>query len=209
MQKIVAVFFDLDGVLQDSKEANYTWWKSFLESNGYKMPTIQEFGMVFGGDRLTMLEALSGERSKEKLDELFKLTYQHPYPVDLLKPRKGEVETLSELSKTYKLGVVTNGHRTSVERFFKIADIEKYFSVIVARDDITNIKPNPESLLLASKKLGIEPKAVIYVGDNDVDVAAAHSAGMKIVGFSDEEMEGADVVVSSFLEIPKAIESLG
>ncbi len=205
---IVAVLFDLDGVLQDSKQANYAWWKSFLESNGYKMPTIEQFGMVFGGDRQTMLAALSREKSKKKLDELLKLTYQHPYPVDLLKPQEGEVETLAKLSKSYKLGIVTNGHKTSVERLFKVVDIEKYFSVMVTREEIVNIKPSPESLLLATSKLGIAPNAAIYVGDNDVDIAAAHAAGMKAIGFSEYGIEGSDANVATFPEIPKAIKAL-
>ena len=40
-------------------------------------------------------------------------------------------------------------------------------------------KPAPDSLLLASRLLGIAPQNCLYVGDDARDIEAAHAAGMK------------------------------
>ncbi|ETX01861.1 HAD family hydrolase [Candidatus Entotheonella palauensis] len=45
-------------------------------------------------------------------------------------------------------------------------------------DDVTAIKPNPEGLLLALKRLHLDPQQTIYLGDSLTDVEAAQAAGL-------------------------------
>ncbi len=59
--------------------------------------------------------------------------------------------------------------------------LEQYFPVIVcAQDrDVGVFKPNPEGLFVALRRLGVEPKESVYVGDRpDVDGALASAAGV-------------------------------
>jgi putative hydrolase of the HAD superfamily len=62
--------------------------------------------------------------------------------------------------------------------------LDQYFSVIVcAQDpDVGRFKPDPRGLQIAIDKLGVRPDEALYVGDReDVDVAAAHRAGVQAV----------------------------
>jgi N-acetyl-D-muramate 6-phosphate phosphatase len=54
--------------------------------------------------------------------------------------------------------------------------------VIVAYHDVRRVKPDPEALLLSSKRIGIAPARCIYVGDDVNDVQAARSAGFAPIG---------------------------
>ena len=44
---------------------------------------------------------------------------------------------------------------------------------------MTRIKPHPEGLITAAKKLHVAPSRVLFVGDSRNDVAAATAAGMR------------------------------
>jgi pyrophosphatase PpaX len=57
-------------------------------------------------------------------------------------------------------------------------NLAPYFEIIVTMEDSPRHKPAPDPLLVAAQKLGIEPGEAIYVGDADVDMQAAHAAGM-------------------------------
>lgn len=53
--------------------------------------------------------------------------------------------------------------------------------VLICPDHVTQAKPSPEGLLLASKKLRIQPSQAIYVGDHLRDIDAGKRAGMKTI----------------------------
>lgn len=49
-------------------------------------------------------------------------------------------------------------------------------------DDVQNPKPAPDVFLHAAKHLGVEPKAIIVLGDTMNDALAAKAAGMGFMG---------------------------
>jgi len=57
------------------------------------------------------------------------------------------------------------------------------FDVLVTRDD-GRFKPDPEPLLLACRKLGVEPDDAWMVGDGQYDVEAGLAAGVRTVWVS-------------------------
>ncbi len=208
--KIEAVLFDFDGVLVDSQAASFAWLSQVISEYGYRKPREEDYREAFGMDRRDAIKHLTKEESERKIDGMmeFAKANERSYPVDMVRLYDLEVDTLKALSGRYKLGVVTNGGRSAVERFFNGANVENLFSVVVAREDVINPKPDPEPLLVAAKKLGIAPEKIVYVGDYDVDAIAGHAAGVKVIGFSKDGVEGADANVLEFKEIPKAISKL-
>ncbi|NJE84730.1 TIGR02253 family HAD-type hydrolase [Thermococcus sp. CX2] len=92
------------------------------------------------------------------------------------------VPTLEWLREAgYKLGVVTSG--PSYQRLkLKLVGLLEYFDVVVTRDDVGTIKPEPEIFLHALEKLGVEPKEAVMVGDSlSQDVYGAKNIGMTAV----------------------------
>ncbi len=82
------------------------------------------------------------------------------------------LQTLRELGA--KIGLVTNTSRRAVDVVFKIHGLKEYFDVVVTRGDVTKLKPDPEGILLATRKLGV--KRFLVVGDLVLDVLAAKRA---------------------------------
>ena len=79
-----------------------------------------------------------------------------------------------------KTGLVSNRQfaRNPAE-YLGIAD---KFDVIIGLEDVTHAKPDPEPLLTALSRLGVEPAQAVYVGDTDIDMKTAAAAGVRGIG---------------------------
>ncbi len=91
-------------------------------------------------------------------------------------------ETLEELHKTgRKLAIVTTNTKPLAESLIEKTKINKFIDVVIAAEDVTKQKPNPESVLMALEKLNGDPKLAVMVGDSDKDINAGKNAGIKTV----------------------------
>lgn len=57
-------------------------------------------------------------------------------------------------------------------------DLTDQIDVIVGRDTVSTAKPDPEPLLEAIDRLGVDPRKVIFVGDGERDERTADRAGV-------------------------------
>lgn len=77
--------------------------------------------------------------------------------------------------------------------------------LLVAADEITRGKPDPEGYLTASARLGRRPAECVVVEDAPAGVAAARAAGMACVALTTthvaEAVAGAALVVPSLAEL--------
>ncbi len=78
-------------------------------------------------------------------------------------------------------GVVTNKSARFTEPLTRAMPLFKSASVIISGDTTPHAKPHPEPLFEAARRLGIDPKRCIYVGDDHRDIVAGLAAGMGTV----------------------------
>jgi HAD superfamily hydrolase (TIGR01509 family) len=204
---IKAVLFDVDGVLIDSLEANYQFYKSLLTKAGYKFPTRKEYPNYFHNSLYKNCEVLTNG-SKEEIERVFKIGLEMEYPFDVIKLHKGARKTIQELGKKYKLGIVTNRLK---KRFFLIPDLrdlKKLFSVVIAFEDTKNHKPHPEPLLVACRKLGVKPNEVVYVGDAETDIIAGKEAGTKTILYKEYLLSNPDFHIKALRDLIELLEEL-
>jgi HAD superfamily hydrolase (TIGR01509 family) len=69
-----------------------------------------------------------------------------------------------------------------VEGWLSRHGIREMLDVVVARDDVTNVKPDPELFLLAARRLGVAPTGCLVFEDSPNGMRAARAAGMPCVG---------------------------
>ncbi|KKW16910.1 MAG: HAD superfamily hydrolase [Parcubacteria group bacterium GW2011_GWA1_50_14] len=205
-----AVIFDIDGVLLDSFEANLKFYQNLMTTAGYRPPTRKEFPALFHLSLMDVVKKLTGSQSEEEIMRVFKLgeSREVDYPIELLNMPDGADETIKILSKDYPLGIVTSRIRNSIYEAPRLAALKKYFRVAVSYEDTDNHKPHPDPLLLAAKKLNVEPRECVYIGDVENDIKAARGAGMKSILYSKEKIEGADAETSDFKTIPTLVRNL-
>lgn len=106
-----------------------------------------------------------------------------------------------------------------VEGWLRRHEIRDLLDVVVARDDVTQVKPDPELFLLAARRLEIDPAACVVFEDSPNGMRAALAAGMRCVAVPNVltrslERPEVDLVMSSLDERPlsavlEAVQSRG
>jgi HAD superfamily hydrolase (TIGR01509 family) len=95
-----------------------------------------------------------------------------------MEPEPGMREALSALAGLYTLAVATN-RGYSMPAILEHFDLSRYFSTVVTSRDVNHPKPAPDMLYEAAKRMQLSPHELLFVGDSELDQAAAKSAGMR------------------------------
>lgn len=207
---IKAVIFDIDGVLLDSFEANLKFFQDLMVKTGYTPPTREDFPQFFHLSMMDAVKALTKSESEEEIKRIWDIGHSRevPYDVDLISMPEGAYQTIENLSNEYLLGIVTSRIRESIYESPKLAALKSFFKVVVSYQDTKNHKPHPDPLFLAAKKLGVKPEECVYIGDVENDVKAAHSAGMKVIIYSKNQLQQADACTDKFTGLPQLVLNL-
>lgn len=80
----------------------------------------------------------------------------------------------------FRLGCVTNKPLAATTVLLAATRLAPFFDVVVAGDSTAHMKPHPEPLLHACRRLRADPAACVLVGDSMVDVVAADAARMPV-----------------------------
>lgn len=179
-RSIEVVLFDLDGTLIDTIE---------LILSSMRHATAEVLGAALPDEVLmhnvgVPLRVQMSEFGPGREDELLATYRAHNAIVhdDLVGEFPGTVEALEELkSKGYRLGVVTSKSIPVAMRGLDSFGLAEYFETIVGYEDTQIHKPEPEPLLLAAERLGVDISRCCYVGDSPHDMAAGIAAGTMTV----------------------------
>jgi phosphoglycolate phosphatase/putative hydrolase of the HAD superfamily len=100
-------------------------------------------------------------------------------PAKWLKRDERLAAALRNLAKDFKLALMTNNPRSVGEKSLDALGARSSFSALVGLDDTLSGKPAPEPFLEVCKRLGLEPRRCVSIGDRfDVDLAPAMELGM-------------------------------
>jgi len=105
-------------------------------------------------------------------------------------PRPGAEEVLARLrAEGYRLGLISMC-APDAPAMWRASPLEGTVDVEVFSCDVGFRKPDPEIYLLATERLGVEPKACLYVGDGSYrELSGAAAVGMRPVLILDPEEE--------------------
>jgi nicotinate-nucleotide--dimethylbenzimidazole phosphoribosyltransferase len=95
-------------------------------------------------------------------------------------PLPGVLATVRALAATHRIGAVTDTAvmtESDVLAALAGSGLEHLLEVIVTSHDVGAAKPDPRGITAALARLGGVPATTLFVGDADVDEAAAHAAG--------------------------------
>lgn len=98
-------------------------------------------------------------------------------------PRPGAAETLDLLrARGLKLAVVSNAQTVFTDEELGRFDLPRRFDTIVYSSDARARKPDPLPFRIALERLGLEPEACAYVGDDPMcDVPTPAVLGMRTI----------------------------
>ena len=93
---------------------------------------------------------------------------------------KDAKQTLNKLKNNGKLlGLVTNVGSKAINSAIKKLELDDIFEIVITRNHVSRLKPDPEGLLMAANSLKIDPDSILFTGDSYDDLGAAKAATMK------------------------------
>ena len=189
-ERIRAVAFDLDGTLIDTMgdlTAAVNLMLSMLGARELPDPRVR--ALVGNGVDQLVLRALN-----ESVGNTPTQAAQRPAALALFRTLYGQ--GLFQRSKVYpgvvqalrsladariSLCCITNKDSVFAEPLLKAAALSELFAFTLCADRAEDRKPSPNMLLAACSRFGIAPAEMLYVGDSDVDIAAARAAGSPVI----------------------------
>jgi pyrophosphatase PpaX len=177
------VLFDLDGTVIDSGAIILASMRhAAKEVLGVEPPEDELMAAVGGPGLEAQMRALAPDR----VEELVVSYRAHNEPLhDELVCCEGVDDVLVRLKdEGRRLGIVSAKRRATIELAFAKIPLAHLFDVVVGGDETTRHKPQPEPLLLAAERLGVDPADCAYVGDSPFDIRAAKAAYMHAVAVS-------------------------
>jgi len=205
-KNIKAVIFDIDGTLIDTTELILKCYNHTFKNYSISPKSKKEIFKVFGHPLKKCYEILCSTEDVVKLCEAH-MNFQEKN-LHLARNFKGILKTLKKLKeKKLKIAAISARSNRTTMKTIKKAGLTKYIDVLISREDIINPKPHPDPLFLALKKLKIDPKNAIMVGDTPVDIQAGKNAGTRTIGVTYGPLENSvkkenpDKVISSSPQI--------
>ena len=185
--KFKGIIFDLDGTLVNSLEDIADSMNNVLQRYGFPSHELQAYKHFIGnGLKNLVREALPEASKDEKLiircfDSMME-EYRNNC-INKTQPYDGIIELLNELvTREIKLAVFSNKVDDLTKKVVMTLLPNYNFEVVIGSSAEIPRKPNPLGAFLISQQLRISPEELIYVGDTDVDMKTANSAGMFAVG---------------------------
>jgi len=201
-----AVLWDLDGTLVDSEEYHWRSWRDAMREEGVEL-TYDQFLKSFGQRNDRILGAWLGDgvdpRRVQRIGDAKEAEYRRLAETHGLTPLPGAREWLASLQSTgWKQAIASSAPRLNVETMLRVLRLEGFVDAIVAAEDVTAGKPDPQVFLKAAEKLGVPPLRCVVVEDAAAGVEAAKRAGMHSIGVNARTRLDADVNVSSLVDLP-------
>lgn len=203
MRSDVAVLFDLDGVIIDSREHHLSAWHQLAREAGLTH-TPHYFTETFGLRNEPILRGLAADIELSRLQELAERKEQlfRAAARGNLELLPGARELLAFLDEqSVPKTIVTSAPRGNLDMVVETLGIGSHFQALIAEEDATRGKPHPEGFLVAAGKVGIEPARCVVIEDAPAGLQAAKSGGMRAIGVTTThpaaDLAAADIIVDA------------
>ncbi len=204
------MIFDMDGVLIDSEPAYLDMVKNLCKELKVDMED-SEYQRFVGMSAQKMWTIIQGNfKLSNEVEELVNM--EKNLMTEILRssiissPMEGIVELLDILKKKeFIITLASSSAKKNINIVLKRLDLGKYFEFVVSGEEVDRGKPEPDIFLKVSEKFNI-PITNCYVFEDSLNgILAAKSAGMKCIGFKNnntnhQDLSKSDLTIQSFNE---------
>ena len=206
MRSDLAVLFDLDGVIVDSRAFHMEAWHRWAREHAIAHDP-DYFHRMFGHRNDAII---GGLRPAIPLAELQGLA-EHKEALfrEIARGRVVALPGVRELLDSLDANgvpraIVTSTPRANLDLILASLGLTERFQALVAEEDASKGKPDPEGFLVAAERLGVSPAHCVVIEDAPAGLRAAKAAGMRAIGVTTThpapDLADADLVVDTLTE---------
>ncbi len=182
---IQAILFDLDGTLIDSAPDLGAAADKMRTDRGLPSLPLARYRPMAGSGARGMLGIAFGMTPDHTDFAMMKEEFFVNYELCMTERTFAfdGVDALIQnlVSRKLPWGVVTNKSARFTEPLTRAMPLFASAGTVVSGDTTPHAKPHPEPLFEAARRLNVDPKYCIYVGDDHRDIVAGQAAGMGTV----------------------------
>ncbi len=189
-----AVLFDFDGVIVNSEPLHLDAFRQVLADEQIDLTEQEYFQELIGFDDKGAFKHVFQKHGRELDPKTFLrvMTRKSEVMMELIHQRRYEAllgveELVRGLWRHYPLAICSGALREEIEAMLEGVRLRDCFPTIVAAEDVTVGKPDPQGYLLAAKLVGqrigkkIEPADCLVVEDAPTVIRSVRSAGFKVL----------------------------
>lgn len=194
-----AVLLDMDGTLVDSSAVVERVWTEWALA--HCLEPAEVLGVIHGRQaHESMAILLPGRSVEENLAESLVMALQETAAVDEVSAIPGAERLLRALADAPH-ALVTSATAPLARARMTAAGLSVP-EVAVTAELVGASKPDPEGFLAAAAALGVPAQECVVFEDSGAGIAAAHRAGMRVVGVGTAAMaHGADWTVGDLADV--------
>ena len=185
------VVFDMAGTTVDENNIVYKTLQKVINEAGYNFSLAQVLTTGAGKEKLQAIKdiialevAEPDDTAANEIYYLFVDDLATAYDSFEIKPQPAAEETFKLLRDRNILVVLNTGYneKTAVNILEKLRwETGKQIDGLITASDVQNNRPNPDMILLAMQRFGIENASeVVKVGDSIIDIEEGKNAGCSL-----------------------------
>ena len=244
MNKLKAIVFDMDDTLYSERDFVLSGFRAVANWAALNMSIDSERGyaallkLYSEGVRdntfdrwleLHQIDSLSAQADASRTERLCQRSEIIPKLLDIYRqhlpeitPFPDAIELLETLTKSYQIGLVSDGYLAVQQRKWAALNLDSFFDAVVFSDKLgrENWKPSTAPFELVLQQLDVPPQLSVYIGDNPrKDFLGARQLGMSTIQFKHPESEYGNIppptpahhpqlIADSFAEVLRAISEI-
>jgi len=186
-----AAIFDLDGTLLDSMWVWHEVDREFFAARGMEVPTdyVEKIqSLTFRETAAYTVARYDLQESPEDLMALWNEMSFRQYR-DHVKLKPGARDYLEALrSRGVKLGIATNLTTHVARAVLKSNGVLDWFAALTSADEVPRGKQFPDIYLLATRRLGVEPRLCVAYDDVAKSLLGMRAAGVTACAVREPDM---------------------
>ncbi|MDP4460935.1 HAD family hydrolase [Staphylococcus hyicus] len=174
-----AVIFDFDGTIIDTEQHLYEVINAHLIQANETPVSLAFYRANIGGRARALHDHLIEIFGDDKVREIYQVHHNRAGQLPLRPGIKSLMEQLH--ARHIPMAIATSSARADIEPIVDALGIKPYIKVIKGREDVSEVKPDPELYLSAVQVLNFSPTYCLAIEDSVNGATAAATAGLDVI----------------------------
>lgn len=182
MSVIKGFFFDLDGTLVNTYEADFLAYRDAIKEVAGINIEQADFARTHGQEMRQKLERLAPGIPEDQIAAIGASKKKHyPNYLHLTKPNAELVGFIKTLAEGHVTALVTTARQQNAMLVLEHHSLANHFREFVFGDEVDQAKPHPEAYLKALEKTKLQPHEAIAFEDSSTGIESAAAAGIQCI----------------------------
>ena len=209
MNSALGALFDWDGIVIDSSAQHERSWEQLAQEIHQPLPD-DSFRRGFGMKNQAIIPNILGWSQEpqeiEQLGQRKEEIYREMVLNEGIMPLPGVMSTLEFLQdRAVPCCIASSTPRQNIDFILDVIGVGQYFDAIVAAEDVSQGKPDPEVFLQSARRIKRPPGNCVVFEDALMGIQAGQAAGCKVIAVATThsigELGHADLALQSLDEL--------